>query len=101
MVLGGEHEPARDAIVRCIRHNGYRMDYASYIQRGYQIGSGAMESLHPVASQHRMKRSGPGWRPEAAQAIFNLRMLDLVGRWDEFWCHPDLGKTLETAFRRA
>jgi len=101
MVLDGEHESARDALVRYIRNNAYRMDYASYIQHGYQIGSGAMESLHPVASQHRLKRSGPGWRPEAAQAIFNLRMLDLVGRWHEFWCHSDIDKTLEVAFSGA
>jgi hypothetical protein len=101
MELSGERESARDALVRYVKNNAYRMDYAMYIQQGYQIGSGAMESLHPVASQHRLKRSGPGWRPEAAQAIFNLRMLDLVGRWHEFWCHDDLKETLESAFEAA
>ena len=101
MALSAEHESARDAIIRYIKNNAYRMDYATYIQHGYQIGSGSMESLHPVASQHRLKRSGPGWRPEAAQAIFNLRMLNLVDRWHEFWCHSDLDLTLETAFRAA
>ena len=100
-VLGGEHESARVALVQYIRNNAYGMDYTSYILRGHQIGSGAMESLLPVASQHRLNGSGPGWRPESAQAIVNLRMLDLVGRWDEFWSLPDLSPILQTAFRHA
>jgi len=99
LVLGSERASARDAIVRYMRTNAHRMDYARYIQHGYQIGSGSMESPHPVASEPRLKRSGPGWRPEAAQAIFDLRMLDLVGRWHEFWGHSDMEKILETAFR--
>ena len=75
------------------------MDYARYIELGYQIGSGAMESLHRVASQLRIKRPGPGWLPETAQAVFNLRMLALVGRWDEFWNQPALADHLVTAFQ--
>ena len=77
------------------------MDCARYIKLGYQIGSGAMESLHRTASQLRIKRPGPGWLPETAQAVFNLRMLALVGRWDEFWNQPDLPDRLLTAFQDA
>ena len=90
-----------EGILRYITNNAYRMDYARYIQLGYQIGSGAMESLHRVASQLRIKRPGPGWLPETAQAVFNLRMLTLVGRWDEFWSQPDLTDRLVTAFQAA
>jgi len=99
--LCGEGQKERDGLVKYVEHNAYRMDYAMYIQSGYQIGSGAMESLHPVASQHRLKRSGPGWRPEAAQAIFNLRMLDLVGRWHEFWSQSDVANTDEIELQAA
>jgi len=89
----------RGDLIHYVENNAYRMDYSRYQQLGYQIGSGAMESLHRVASQLRMKRPGPGWLPETAQAIFNLRMLALVGRWDEFWNQPDLEHHLSEAFR--
>ena len=84
--------------LRYISNNAHRMDYARYIQEGYQVGSGAMESLHRVGSQIRLKRSGSGWLPETAQAIFNLRMMALVDRWDEFWSQPDLTDKLVMAF---
>lgn len=90
---------ALEDILRYITNNAYRMDYARYIELGYQIGSGAMESLHRVASQLRIKRPGPGWLPETAQAVFNLRMLALVGRWDEFWNQPALTDRLIHAFQ--
>ncbi|MEN0068062.1 MAG: hypothetical protein AAGA48_38385 [Myxococcota bacterium] len=28
--------------------------------------------------------------PRTSQAILNLRMMEMAGRWDEFWDHPDL-----------
>lgn len=89
-----------EGIIRYVENNAYRMDYARYLRLGYQIGSGAMESLHRVAGQLRMKRPGPGWLPESARAVFNLRMLALVGRWDEFWNQPDLSHNLFAAFLR-
>ena len=77
-------------IVRYVTDNAYRMDYVAYRARGYQIGSGAMESLHRTGSQARLKRAGARWLPETLEAMFNLRMLDLAGRWDEFFAQPDL-----------
>ena len=88
-------------VVRYVETNAHRMDYARYIKDGYQIGSGAMESLHRVDSQLRLKRSGSGWLPETAKAIFNMRMMALAGRWDEFWNQPGLADQLVTAFQEA
>lgn len=87
-----------DALVSYIEKNADRMDYAGYAARGYQLGSGAMESLHRTASQIRIKRPGPGWLKETSQAVFNLRMLDIVGRWDEFWDQQGLTQLLGQAF---
>ena len=94
--LASEFEEARADLVGYIKNNAYRMDYGMYLQHGYQIGSGAMEAFHPVAGQQRMKRSGPGWRPEAAQAIWNLRLLRLVDRWHEFWGQFAVEETPQT-----
>jgi len=101
LIVPSDKDTDMQDIVRYVTNNAYRMDYARYIKLGYQIGSGAMESLHRVASQLRIKRPGPGWLPETAQAVFNLRMLSLVGRWDEFWNQSTLTDLLVTAFQAA
>ncbi len=69
-----------------------------YRMLGYSIGSGAMESLHRTAGQARMKIPGGRWLQETSQAIFNLRMMVLAGRWTEFWSKPDLPSLLARAF---
>ena len=66
------------------------MGYKAYLARGFQIGSGAMESLHRTGCQLRTKIPGAKWLAETAQAIFDLRMLHLVGNWEAFWNQPDL-----------
>jgi hypothetical protein len=66
-----------------------------------QIGSGAMESLHRVASQVRLKVAGARWTADKAIAVLNLRLMLLADRWHDFWKHPDLTSTLADAFRPA
>ena len=90
--------PEQQAFIDKITKNAYRMAYGSYRKRGIQIGSGAMESLHRIASQVRLKRPGAKWCTETAEAIINLRMLTLAERWDEFWTAPDISERLTNAF---
>lgn len=97
-LVDGRHYEAFDDLIRYLDNNTHRTDYRRYRHRGLQIGSGAMESLHRIASQLRLKVPGPGWLAESAQAIFNLRMLDLVGHWNKFWERPDLTDFLTQAF---
>jgi hypothetical protein len=85
-------------LVEYLSKNAYRMNYLVYRSRGYQLGSGAMESLHRSGSQVRLKLPGLKALPETSQAIFNLRMLDLCGRWDEFWKQPDFYDKLVVVF---
>ncbi len=92
------HEDNRDKLVEYLKHNAYRMNYRRYRALGYQIGSGAMESLHRTGSQKRLKIPGARWLPETSQALFDLRMLYLCGRWDEFWHQPLLHDKLVEAF---
>jgi hypothetical protein len=91
---------AFDSLIGYLDHNCYRMDYHQYRSRGLQIGSGAMESLHRIASQVRLKIPGGRWLHSTAEAIFNLRMLALVDRWEEFWDQSDLSEMLVEAFER-
>jgi len=93
-----EHADDFDKLLKYFENNVYRMDYDQYRQRGFQIGSGAMESLHRSAAQLRLKLPGARWLETTSQAIFNLRLLQLSGRWSEFWKQPDLTPLLLSAF---
>jgi len=85
---------AFDKLLNYFEHNAYRMDYARYDARGFQLGSGAMESMHRSGGQLRLKIPGGRWLRSTSQAIFNLRMLDLAGQWTAFWEQPDLHQLL-------
>lgn len=83
-----------ETLLAYVQTNLHRMAYGDLRNRGYSVGSGAMESQHRFASQVRLKLAGCRWTPEVAQAILNLRMLTLSGRWQEFWAQPDLAAGL-------
>ena len=86
-----------EALGNRICNNVLRMGYQALLSRGFQIGSGAMESIHRTGCQLRAKLPGARWLEETAQAIFNVRMLQLVGNWDAFW-KP--GRSPQAARRR-
>ena len=94
-------QEAKDKLLGYIVGNVARLDYATFRYRGYQIGSGAMESIHRRGSQMRTKLPGARWLEYTSQAIFNARMLRLVGNWDRFWRQQDLGHRLAPAFEQA
>lgn len=79
-------------------NNVLRMDYVRYLRCGYQIGSGAMESMHRSGSQSRTKLPGARWLRSTSQAVFNVRMMQLVGKWDDFWGRQNLTVELRRAF---
>jgi hypothetical protein len=86
-------EKAKDTRSRLFRFLFWdpdRINYVAFRARGYQISSGAMESLHRTGSQIRLKLPGAKWLPYTSQAIFNIRMMRLVGNWHHFWTQPDL-----------
>ena len=78
-----------ETLKKYVRTNQYRLDYGDLRNRGFHIGSGAMESLHRFGSQLRMKLSGCRWTPEVAHAMLQVRMLAISGRWNEWWSAPD------------
>jgi hypothetical protein len=93
-VEGERASKAYDDFTSYMTNYSHRIDYFEYRRRGLQIGSGAMESMHRIGSQVRLKRSGVRCLAQTSQAIFDWRMLRLVGRWDEFWSQPNLAKKL-------
>jgi len=66
------------------RNQGY-MAYDVYLRKGYPIGSGAAEGACKHLVKDRMEGTGMRWSREGAQAILELRAVDLNGDWEVFW----------------
>jgi hypothetical protein len=65
----------------------HRMDYPSYVARGWQIGSGPVESACKTVVGQRLKCAGMRWREPGSDGVCHLRALFLSerGQWDAFW----------------
>jgi hypothetical protein len=61
------------------------MDYSTYQQQGWPIGSGSVESSHKLVVQARLKGPGMHWRPEHVNPMLALRLALLNDRWSESW----------------
>jgi hypothetical protein len=56
-----------------ISNNVNNINYAEYEQKGYFIGSGAIESGNKLILQDRLKRSGMRWNVISAQPLLTLK----------------------------
>ena len=66
------------------------MNYPQYRQKGYPIGSGAVESANRHVVGVRVKQSGMRWLDEGVRGILTLRALLRSGRWTHWWEHQAL-----------
>ena len=64
---------AKQAVVQYYQRNVSRMQYHTFVGKGYMIGSGAIEAAHRSVIQQRLKLSGQRWSIKGAQQIANLR----------------------------
>jgi len=64
-----------------ITNNIRNIDYVSYEQKGYFIGSGAIESGNKVVMQQRLKQAGMRWNVETAQNLLTLKSKAESGLW--------------------
>jgi hypothetical protein len=75
-------QAAREAITY-YTNNRQRLDYASFRQAGYMIGSGTVESGCKQIVTQRLKRSGARWTREGARKTAKARAAYLSGQLDE------------------
>ncbi len=61
------------------------MDYPTYRQQGWPIGSGSVECSHKLVVQARLKGPGMHWKPEHINPMLALRLALLNERWEETW----------------
>jgi hypothetical protein len=83
---------AREAVAdvtRYFENQSHRMDYPSYVAKGWAIGSGPVESACKTVIGQRMKGAGMRWGNDGADSVSHLRALFRSGdrQWDAYW-HP-------------
>lgn len=64
-----------------ISENRNAINYPEYKEKGYFVGSGAIESSNKTVLQKRLKQAGMRWEPETAQYLLTLRAKQESGRW--------------------
>lgn len=81
---------ARDCwqeVVTYFTNQVHRMDYPTYVAKGWQIGSGQVESACKTVVGQRLKGPGMRWGSDGADAVCHLRALfrSEPGQWEGFW----------------
>lgn len=61
--------------------NKEHINYPHYKEKGWFVGSGAIESGNKIVLQKRMKQAGMRWNPETAQYLVTLCSKKESGRW--------------------
>jgi len=77
--------PALAAILHYFQQNAARMRYGTYRQRGYFIGSGAIESAGKQLSAARIKGPGMRWNIAELNLLLTLRCAFLDQSWQAYW----------------
>jgi len=65
-----------------------RMKYPEYLAKGWQIGSGSVESACKNVVNQRLSMGGMRWGESGADAVAHLRALfrSEESQWEAFWC---------------
>ena len=77
--------PGLDTIIHYCQQNQDRMQYGTYQQRGYFIGSGAIESAGKQLTAARIKGPGMRWNVTDLNALLTLRCVFLEHSWTTYW----------------
>jgi hypothetical protein len=73
-----------------LSNQGQRLAYGQFRDKGYDIGSGRVESACKHVVANRMKRSGMLWSDDGAQEVLSLRTAYLNGGWEALWANKPL-----------
>jgi hypothetical protein len=89
--LDGRSRPSACEVLRetvtYFANQVHRMDYPGYVTKGWQIGSGPVESACKTVVGRRLKCAGMRWGEAGSDGGCHLRALFLSerGQWDAFW----------------
>jgi hypothetical protein len=78
-----------DKVLTYFGNHHKRMDYPTYLRKGWQIGSGAVESACKTVVNQRLSMGGMRWGELGGDAVAHMRALHCSDpdQWDAFWCY--------------
>ena len=86
--LETQNPEIRDALEREVGYfhkHAHRTQYRTFNAKGYQIGSGVIESACKHVVAERCKQAGMRWTQPGINAILFWRCLLKNGNWDTYW----------------
>jgi hypothetical protein len=81
----GSKREALESLIRYISTNEEEMRYDVFRSKGYDIGSGKVESACKNVVGKRLKQSGMIWSRTGSSATLALRVTWLNDRWEQLW----------------
>lgn len=79
------HLPAIVDALRYFRKRLPQLQYPHFLEEGWPIGSGMVESANKVVMQARLKGAGMHWEPANVNPMLALRNALRNSRWEESW----------------
>jgi hypothetical protein len=85
--MTAEVQDEHDGLLNYLRNNVHRMDYPGYLQRGWQIASGAVESACKTVVNQRLCLGGMRWSATGSDNVAHLRALYRSDPdvWEDYW----------------
>lgn len=72
-------------VITYFENHRHMMNYQTYLEHGYLISTGVVESACGSLVRDRMEQSGMRWTINGAKAILALRAVKKNGDWESFW----------------
>ncbi len=83
--LSKSKQQAIEKVIRYFENHRRQMHYDEYLEAGFPIGSGVVESTCGHTVKDRMEGSGRRWSIEGAESTLILRSVYTSGDWDAYW----------------
>ncbi len=71
-------------LCKFLEKNLHRMRYGRYLRAGYPIATGVIEGACRHVVKDRMERAGMRWKIPGAEAMLELRTVEVNGDWEGF-----------------
>jgi hypothetical protein len=82
--LRGKQKKEIQTVCGYFENNSHRMRYHEYLREGYPIATGVIEGACRHLVKDRMERAGMRWSHRGAQAMLNVRAVQLSSHWRAF-----------------
>lgn len=74
-----------EKVIAYLKNHQQYMKYDEFLECGYPIGTGVVESACGHVVKNRMEIAGARWGIKGSEAILRLRSIERSKDWDEYW----------------